>query len=230
MDVIKFYCEKGTGPLTTNPEKRKNARLRHVSKLSLKGMDADNYAWSRMGNYSRDGAYFESDLKLKVGQIVFIGIENSPYADRPGTHEGLHGVIKWRKEVAASIFKYGYGLQYCQPSTDEQPHLKTPSDRPSCSRLAEATARPDLRQHPRFTVDKPVDFSTRNQLLRGRIRNISPKGAFIESDKSFATGQIVVVALPVAATKKGRLVKAEVVRITEKGIGIRFLKISPKPE
>ena len=209
----------------SNPEQRNKTRFKHVSPVTYEDLERGIYAASKMYNYSVGGLYFESDLELQSGERIFIGIENSPYAKESGIYECYHALIKWRKELDHSIYRYGYGIQYCDPSQDSDKQSDAP---PACQTLTDKIIEKDQRRHPRISVKKEVDCFSSNRPFKGMIKNIGPSGAFITTDQPFDVGQKFAVALPFVKKGKGALVKAEVIWKNEEGIGVKFKKAKKK--
>ena len=220
----------------SNPEQRDNTRFQHVSDVTYEHLDKGVYAQSKMYNYSKDGLYFESDLKLEVGERIFIGIENSPYAHEPGTYECYHAVIRRRQDLDHSIYKYGYGVLYSDPGQPAVESGSTTISLESCPPPSESrpgeTERPEVpkdnRRHKRLRVSKTVDCFSKNRLFRGTVKNIAPSGAFIETEQLFSIGEKLALALPHVKKGESAMVKAEVVWKNEKGIGVKFKKAIKK--
>ena len=222
--------------MSSNPEQRDNTRFRHVSAVTYEDLEKGVYAQSKMYNYSKDGLYFESDLKLEVGERIFIGIENSPYAQKPGTYECYHAVIKRRQKLDHSVYKYGYGVLYSDPGQPEDPAAASAAAPASCppppAGPPEEEAKPqkakDNRRHKRIRLSKTVDCFFKSRLFRGTVKNIAPSGAFIETEQSFAVGEKLALALPFVKKGEATMVKAEVVWKNDRGIGVKFKKTRPK--
>jgi Tfp pilus assembly protein PilZ len=211
--------------MDSNPEQRNQARFKHVSSVTYEDLERGIYAASKMYDYSKGGLYFESDLELQVGERIFIGIENSPYADETGVYECYHALIKWRKMTEHSIYRYGYGIQYCDPTQEQD---KQEDEVPSCDLLKEKTVAKDQRKHPRISVKKEVNCFSSKRPFKGVIKNIGPSGAFIATDQQFDVGQKFAVVLPFVKKGKGALVKAEVIWKNDRGIGVKFKKAKKK--
>lgn len=218
--------------MTSNPEQRENTRFKHISAVTYEDLEKGVYAQSKMYNYSKDGLYFESDLKLEVGERIFIGIENSPYAQQAGTYECYHAVVRRRKELKRSGYKYGYGVLYSEPGSPEESagrktvHLESgpaPPDSPA-DELPEQRKREEKRRHKRIRLSRTVDCFSKNRPFRATVKNIAPSGAFIETDQPFAVGEKLALALPFVRKGRGAMVKAEVVWKNEQGIGVKFKK------
>lgn len=198
--------------MTDNPENRDNARIKYKSPVTIENLKAGIIYQARMLNYSKYGLYFESDSLLRLGEDVFIGIEYSPYTDSKDTYECLRAKIMWRRELPTSFFRYGYGVKY---STD---YAKQRSPNSSL-KIVE-----DQRKHQRRPYSKPVLYSTKDQLIRGLTKDISPAGVFIESDHVLHSGQTVTLAVPLKKARTARI-KGKVVWSSPDGFAVKFLKI-----
>jgi Tfp pilus assembly protein PilZ len=205
-------------------EQRGKARHPHESKLSDEDLVKGVQLGSKMFNYSETGLYFESDMELQAGEKIFIGIEDSPYADERDVYECYHAMIKWRKNLTASEYKYGYGIQFYDPEhpPSSQVYSGDMSDALPAERDVEISK--DLRRHPRKEISKNVDCFVENRQFKGHITDIGPSGAFIETDETFEVGQKFKLSLPFLKNNTRDLVKAKVIRISERGIGVKFIK------
>lgn len=207
--------------METNTEKRKSERLPIETKIIHENNITGLFDSSKMYNYSKEGLYFESDLFLKTGEEIFIGIEDSPYTPKPGEYEIYHSKIQWRRELQDSQYKYGYGGQYIGPGkpmvdNGDQAEVKLP-DQPTKSDK-------DTRKFPRIPIKKIINYFTNNKVSTGIVRNISRSGAFIETTQAFTVGQKLTLALPFLQRDKNAMVKGEVMWANNKGIGIKFKK------
>lgn len=211
-------------------EKRDGKRFTHVSNVTYEDLEQGVYSQSKMFNYSKGGLYFASDLKIDVGESVFIGIENSPYAKKDNEYECYHVVVKRRQKLSSSVYKYGYGVKFDKPSkeqgrgtpADDSEEIHSEEDKPEKARpeARDIEVRNNLRRYERIPLSKTVDYFTEGQVFEGRIKNISPNGAFFETKHVFPPGQALVIALPFI--KKGSMVKAEVVWRNDQGFGVKF--------
>ena len=195
-----------------NPENRDNARIKFKSPVTIENLKAGIIYQARMLNYSKYGLYFETDSLLRLGEEVFIGIEYSPYSDSKDTYECLRAKIMWRRELPTSYFKYGYGVRY---SIDYEKRRTKNSD----LKIVE-----DQRKHQRKPYSKPILYSTKNQLIRGLTKDISPAGVFIEADHVLHSGQTIILAVPLKKTKTARN-KGKGVWSNPDGFAVKFLKI-----
>jgi len=80
------------------------------------------------------------------------------------------------------------------------------------------------RSDPRKPYAKPVRLSVRDRTYTGLCKDISNGGIFIETDQVFQVGQIVTLIIPFSDDRRNLNVPAEIVRVSQDGIGLRFLK------
>jgi Tfp pilus assembly protein PilZ len=198
--------------MTDNPENRDNARIKFKSPVTIENLKAGIIYQARMLNYSKYGLYFETDSLLRLGEEVFIGIEYSPYSDSKDTYECLRAKIMWRRELPTSYFKYGYGVKYSIDYAKRRP-------KNSDMKIVE-----DQRKHQRKAYAKPILYATKNQLIRGLTKDISPAGVFIEADHVLHSGQTITLAVPLKKAKTARI-KGRVVWSSRDGFAVKFLKI-----
>lgn len=207
--------------MKSNPEQREKTRFRHVSDIIYEELDAGRYVKSRMYNYSQEGFYFESDLKLDAGETILVGIKNSPYVESFGTYECYAVEIQWRKVPETSPFKYAYGVRFAAGKT-ESTGDKTVDPQPGPAG--------ERRKYLRKNIEKDIRYFARQRVFDGRLKNIAPNGAFLETTQLFAVGQKLSLILPFLSRKNiSPLVKAEVIWKNEKGIGVKFLRIKKAP-
>jgi Tfp pilus assembly protein PilZ len=195
-----------------NPENRKNARVRYKSPVTIENLKAGIIYQARMLNFSKFGLYFETDSLLDLGDEVFIGIEYSPYADSQDTYECVRAKIMWRRELPTSFFKYGYGVKY-SIEYDKQ------KSRNGSLKIVE-----DQRKHARKPYSKRILFSTRNKILSGITKDISPAGVFIETHNRLKVGQTVTLVVPLKNDRKAKIL-SEVIWDGPDGFGVKFLYI-----
>jgi hypothetical protein len=89
----------------------------------------------------------------------------------------------------------------------------------------------EYRKNPRKTYLKTTYFISENKYYKGAIKNISRRGAFIESKAKFLSGDQFKIVVP--GTKKYILLKGEIVHFNPAGFGVEFkrlLKIKKIPE
>ena len=194
-------------------ENRKNARIDVFAFLKVVEQKGGNIHTARMFNFSKDGLYFESDSLLKVGTLVFIIVEESPYVSAEGILKFYRARIVWQKDLTGSFFNYGYGIRFV--SLSEIQELRP-------QRIPE---KKELRRHPRKAFTKSLRFATVHWIYKGITKNISSSGIFIATEDELEPGQTIKMVLPLKNGEQARIT-ARVVWVNEKGFGARFLKIS----
>ena len=211
--------------MKSNPENRDKTRFPHVSTVTYEDLERGIYSQSKMYNYSDEGLYFESDIELQVGEKVFIGIDSSPYAEGTDVYECYHAVIRWRRDLEISVYKYGYGVEYYDPArtkTEDADKADTSTIHPA---EQEVKVTKDNRKHPRLPTSKMVNCFSKDRIFKGRITNIARSGAYIETVEQFQVGDKFAIALPFANKDRGAMVKAEVIWKDEKGFGVKFKRL-----
>ena len=198
--------------MDSNPEQRDKTRFPHETPITLENFEIGLLHGARMFNFSAEGMYFKSDYVLERGAELFIGINNSPYANDPDVYECYRAQIRWRKPLKKSSFYYGYGAKFLElePQT---PNIRRGKN---------------LRKNPRKSCNIPIKYVTKNQILQGEIRNISLGGIFLKTSHDIPVGQRLSLAIPVR--KKGKIIKrtGKIVWANHEGVGIEFQQSPPK--
>ena len=195
-----------------NPENRDNARIRYKSPVTIENLRAGVIFQARMLDYSKYGLYFETDSLLPLGEEIFIGIEYSPYSDSHDTYECLRAKIMWRRELPTSHFKFGYGVRFSIDYDKQR------------SQTGNLKIVEDQRKHQRKPYSKPIVYATKNQLIKGLTKDISPAGVFIETDDTLHAGQTITLVIPLKKAKTAKI-KGQVVWSNQDGFGVKFLSI-----
>jgi hypothetical protein len=81
------------------------------------------------------------------------------------------------------------------------------------------------RDQQRITISIGVTFSGRNGTGRGRARDVSGDGLFVETEEALRVGEKTVVSVMDRETSEEWQFSAEVVRIGSTGMGLKFLGI-----
>ena len=97
----------------------------------------------------------------------------------------------------------------------------------STSSLTSATRFTEQRQSRRINCDITTKATRRAKF--GNIKNISVDGCFVEADRDMAPGQSQVLRFDAHRFGEVRA-RAEVVRSTPAGVGMRFVGLAPKEE
>jgi Tfp pilus assembly protein PilZ len=205
-------------------DRRANNRTLYETPVSQENLDSGVFTYCTMYNYSKDGLYFESNTQLNPGEEIFIGIENSPYCPAPDVYECYHAVIRWRKNISDSNYKFGYGVKFFNPdaraATTVQKLVSETGD------LQPETVKPgkEQRKHTRYPYNKSINYFTQNQRFEGVVKNICRSGAFIQSGHRFTVGEKLSMVLPFVKKQDGAMVKGEVIWTDKKGFGVKFKK------
>jgi Tfp pilus assembly protein PilZ len=199
--------------LVQYPEKRRDTRAPFCSPILVEDLNAGYIYRARMVNYSKDGIFIETDVGLEPGEEIYIGIEDSPHKFSPNASRSYRAKVIWQKGLKNSIFNFGYGVIIVSGND------KKKSEKPVAG---EFQKQQDLRKHPRKSFPKTVYFTSRNLYYRGSIDNISRGGIFIETRDVFAVGQTINLVIPGTKIDKGVMLMAEVVRLSEAGVGLAF--------
>jgi hypothetical protein len=199
--------------VTNNLENRDNARIDFFAFLKVVELKYGDIHKARMFNFSKDGIYFESDSLLNKGTLIYIIVEDSPFARTYGILKYYRACIIWRKRLQGSAFTYGYGVQF-KSLTEIQDLITQKIGR-----------KKDLRNHPRKPFTKSLRVATKNGIIKGTTKNISSTGVFIATEDILESGQILKVALPL---KNGNYAKitGRVIWADDEGVGVKFLKIT----
>lgn len=80
------------------------------------------------------------------------------------------------------------------------------------------------RRHKRRDTSLTVYYATHDRAYRDTIQNISPTGVFIETREPFDIGQEILLNFTPARNADPIKVRGKVVRITEEGIGVKFVR------
>lgn len=67
-----------------------------------------------------------------------------------------------------------------------------------------------------------VDYSDSDRFFKDYIQDISPGGVFIKTREPFSIGEEIILSLALSDDENAFRIPAEVVRISEEGIGVKF--------
>ena len=185
----------------------------------------DNFLYrARLINYSNTGIFLETDVVLESGTEIVVGVEDSLFPfqvttatpDAFDSPECYRARVIWQKSIEDSIFNYGYGAQ-----------IITEEDKKS-SQDGTFQEKPELREHPRKPYSKVALFTSGKQFYKGLVKNISRRGVFVETKGAFNTGQIIKLVIPGTSIDNGVMLKGEVVRCDQAGIGVEFKSLLRK--
>jgi hypothetical protein len=218
----------GGGPPEKQPKQRRSPRSPCDRILVLENLAGGEELDGRMTNFSRDGLYFESNIAVKPGRVIFIGIANSPYTSEPDTYECHRVKVQWRKDLAGGEFKYGYGVSHMDPIGARPTFTeKYYYDMPKYLGLILKEIS-DARKYSRKPLARPVYFTTTGHYSSGKIRNISRNGLFIEAHERVPKGRVVYLAIPGTRFDQKWLIKAQVAYRQKNGFGVQFLGVAAR--
>jgi Tfp pilus assembly protein PilZ len=84
------------------------------------------------------------------------------------------------------------------------------------------------RKHKRRNTHLTVYYATHDRAYRDMIQNISPTGVFIETSEPFNVGQEILLNFTPTRHAEPVKVRGQVVRITDEGIGVKFIRKAPR--
>jgi Tfp pilus assembly protein PilZ len=80
------------------------------------------------------------------------------------------------------------------------------------------------RDVARKPYDQTISFYVKNRRYQAVCKDISSGGVFIQTNEVFRVGQIVILDIPFSNGEQTIQVPAEIVRVDNDGIGLRFIK------
>ena len=150
---------------------------------------------------------------------MHIGIQDSKH-NFFSEDQGIFSVkVVWRKPLIEMGFNYGYGAYIIFDDAQMK------------SQKNQVYRAKEYRKNPRKSYSKPTYFTSENKYYKGAIKNISRRGAFIESKAKFLSGDQLKIVVPGA--EKYILLKGEIVHFNPAGFGVEFkrlLKIKKIPK
>ncbi len=206
------------------PEKRVYPRSLCKLPATIEEVD-DNFLYrARLVNYSNTGMFLETDVVLESGSEIIVGVEDTLFPfqasaatpDASDAPECYRARVMWHKSIQGSIFNYGYGAQIITEAEDKG------------SQNGDLQEKSDLREHPRKPYSKVALFTAGRNFYKGLIKNISRRGAFVETKGIFNVGQIIKLVIPGTSIDNGVMLKGEVIRCSTAGIGVEFKSLLRK--
>lgn len=80
------------------------------------------------------------------------------------------------------------------------------------------------RNDVRKDFQKDISFSVQDRQYKAICRDISNGGIFIQTNEVFSVGQTVILNIPFSDGSREIKVPAEIVRVSNHGIGLKFMK------
>jgi len=84
----------------------------------------------------------------------------------------------------------------------------------------------DRRGHLRKACLMPVDYSVQGRQFKGYMLDISTKGAFIETNDYYFSGQEIIMKFSVPHYQKPLSISGEIIWSSQNGIGIKFMQLT----
>jgi Tfp pilus assembly protein PilZ len=216
-------------------DRRDNTRYRYDAFIWHTNILPGIFYKAKLVNLSETGIYFETDQSLYAGEKIYIAkksdssisnrkefkrIEIKWRKDNIKSFDEIE--IKWREELKDSFFQYGYGAVFTGSSSNMAKILdndEVPKHKNGNGALG---YKKDPREITRENYRKEITFSSKNQLYKGVITNISRVGAFIETKSSFYLGQLIHLEIPGHSLFKDLKLNGLAVQIDPDGIGVKF--------
>lgn len=76
----------------------------------------------------------------------------------------------------------------------------------------------------------PINFAAYDRVYSNHIKNISPNGLFIETQRPMLVGDEIIMTFRLEGFDKSLKVRGEIAHATRLGIGVEFKDISPDTE
>ena len=84
------------------------------------------------------------------------------------------------------------------------------------------------RRHKRRSTQLTVYYATHDRAYRDVIQNISPTGVFIETREPFTVGEEILLNFTPSRNADPVKVRGKVVRVTDAGIGVKFVRAAAR--
>ena len=190
---------------------RINREQRHNCKVDMKHdvVIPDIHYDGTIFNLSSGGIFFESNERILIGDEISVTVQKLN-----GDEITFDVCIIWKKDLSNSSYRFGYGAQSINP-IESMAQVSTES-REQMARVE------DKRHYQRIVFNKQIRMKKKTQEYKGRIRDISRGGAFIETDLIFPIGNKIALSLSWIKSEKIVKLTGWIVRKDERGFGITF--------
>ena len=208
--------------MKSNIERRQHKRYKYEAFISHDVSSNDVIHPGKMFNFSKGGLYFESDEAVHPGEEVFVGLVTPSESNEHDTQLLFEVKIIWRRQLKGLPFSFGYGGKFLNSSDSflERPEIEKFEERNSA--VNEFVGEKDSRKYKRRVYNKSLYFIYKRLKLAGLVVNISRGGAYIETDAKLSLNESVQILVPGGKAGKRALLKAWIVRICLRGIGVSF--------
>ena len=192
-------------------EKRGESRLYYWTPITIQESDVCFLYKARLANYSRRGIYFETNLLLIPGSKVYIGIQDTTHRFFPEDYGSFLVEVIWRTRLIENIFNYGYGTKIifdkARKKVQKNDHVELK----------------ELRKSPRKPFSKLAYFASENKYYEGIIKNLSRRGAFIETKIKFSNGDEINLVVP--GSNKYIQIRCKIIYFKQNGFGVKFKSV-----
>jgi hypothetical protein len=192
-------------------EKRRESRIYYWTPVTIQESDVCFLYRARLANHSRRGLYFETDLLLIPGSKAYIGIQDSTHRFFPEGYGSFLVEIIWRKRLSKNIFNYGYGTKVIS----DKAKIKV--------QKIDHVELQELRKSPRKSFSKLAYFASENKYYEGIIKNLSRRGAFIETKIKFSNGDAINLVVP--GPTKYIQIRCKIIYFKQNGFGVKFKSV-----
>ena len=203
-------------------ERRKHKRFKYEAIISHDIMSLEIIYSGRVHNFSNGGLYFESDQTLHQGEEIYIWTGNNPNLADSDTQILVAVEIMWHKDAPGSAFKYGYGAKLTNANDAFGKIIDKTKLEKRGQPNSQLESEKDARDCPRKPYKRKFAFTYQNRNYVGKVTNISRGGAFIETSQELALGKIIILSIPGRKRRKRLKLKGWVVRLNQKGVGVKF--------
>jgi Tfp pilus assembly protein PilZ len=201
-------------------EHRVDERYQYEAVIWHENLLPGRFYRAEINNISQSGLYFESDQVLYQGEKIYIGARR-PRSAKRNSKECAAVVIKWCQNLKDSDFKYGYGAKFIDPDNSLINIIIKTQKAGNIRRTGDGYQN-DPRAHKRGIYPREKIITSKNRHYRGSIANISRGGAFIRTKNQFALGQMILLDIREGNSSQKLRLKGWVIRLTPKGIAVRF--------
>lgn len=84
----------------------------------------------------------------------------------------------------------------------------------------------EKRANDRKSCHIPIYYATSDRVYSSHVKNISPTGLFIETEKPLPNGEEILMAFKLDGFNKPLKVSGEIAHATDAGIGVKFKNIN----
>ena len=204
-------------------ERRKHKRYQYEAIISHDILSQEAAPDGKMYNFSKNGLYFESNHTFHSGEEIFVEIIDHPQSDT-GLELLFDVEIIWRKKSKHFSFQYGYGAQfnYSPESIENTIGIGIANNHARSFQKPDSKDQGDPRKDPRKRYHKPLVFNYKKNICRGRVTNISRRGAFIKTKTKVSLGHKIKFVINGSKIGKDIELMGWIVRLAPEGFAVSF--------